>query len=395
MIESSRGLPRPNGVASSAPVQRILGPLCFALASVVGSTITGCQCGEPASTETTEPTTTDDGPRVHGLTEAQSQAVLARIGTHEITVGEFAETIAEKGPFLRMRYNSPERRRELLDQMVRFELLAQGAASRGFDDLPEVQRARNQILIRRFLAREFDDRIQLSDVSDADVAAYYEAHRDQFHMPEQVRASHILLATAAEAQRVMRLVQANPEDVRLFRSLAEQFNRDPNSQDRYGDLGFFSRVDQRRADEPDLPAELVDAAFALDTIGTVSPTVVSSPRGFHIVKLTGRRSPLDRTLEEARETIRNRLWRERREAAVEALVERLRAESDVEEHLELLSEVHIDAPPAGADDHEGALPTEAPTPTPSPTAAGGTTGGSSAPAPSASPTPAAATGGAH
>jgi peptidyl-prolyl cis-trans isomerase C len=82
----------------------------------------------------------------------------------------------------------------------------------------------------------------------------------------------------------------------------------------------------------------------MDTIGTVHPELVRSSQGFHIVKITGRRAPLHRTLEEASRPIRHRLWRERREQAVEDLVTRLRSESDVHEDLSLLDQVHIDIP---------------------------------------------------
>ncbi len=285
-----------------------------------------------------------EGPRVHGLTEAEAAQTLAKIGDHTITVGEFAEEIANKGPFLRTRYNSPERRRELLDQMVRFELLAQEADARGFDDAPEVQRTRKQILIRRFLKQEYEDRIQPSDVTDDEVRAYYEAHPAEFHQPEQVRISHILFEREADATRVLRQIQASPSDVRLFRQLAEQYDTDPTTRDHFGEVGFFSRPAERRESEPVVPEEVATAAFSMETIGAVYPEVVHSARGYEIIKLTGRRAALDRTLDESSRPIRNRLWRERREHEIEALVERLTAEADVEEHLDVLDQIHIDVP---------------------------------------------------
>ncbi len=312
--------------------------------STLGSIAIAC------SGEGDHPAASGDAPRVHGLTEEEAAQTLAKIGDHTITVGEFAEEIANKGPFLRTRYNSPERRRELLDQMVRFELLAQEADARGFDDAPEVQRTRKQILIRRFLKQEYEDRIQPTDVTDEQVQAYYDANRAEFHQPEQVRISHIVFAREADATRVLRQVQASPSDVRLFRQLAEQFDTDPTTHDRFGDVGFFSRLEERRADEPTVPAEVATAAFSMESIGAVFPTVIHSARGYEIIKLTGRRAALDRTLEEASRPIRMRLWRERREHEIEALVERLTAEADVEEHLDVLDQIHIDVP-------EGAVPT--------------------------------------
>lgn len=324
--------------------------LILVFLSFLGAVVIACTCEEDSSSSSSSAA---EGQRTHGLTEEEARQVLAKIGDREITVGEFVESISSKGPFLRARYNSPERRRELLDQMVRFELFAEEAHRRGFDELPDVQRTRKQVLIRRFLKQEFEDRIQLSDVSDEDVAAYYESHRDEFNKPEQVRASQIVVSSQATAQRLLRQLLASPSDIRLFRQLAEQNDTDPATRDRFGDLGFFSRPSERQADEPEVPAEVADAVFALDTIGAIHPHVIRTSGGFCIVKITGRRAALRRSLEEASRPIRHRLWRERREHAVEELVTRLRQEADVHEDLSLLDQVHIDIPegnfPTGAD----------------------------------------------
>ena len=125
----------------------------------------------------------------HGLTKAQAAELLAKVGDREITVGEFAERLADQSPYLRARYNTPERRREFLDNLIRFELLAQEAERRGLDELPEVQRTRKQVMIQQMMRERFEDRIQLSDVTDEEIRAYYEAHLDEFNKPEQVRAS--------------------------------------------------------------------------------------------------------------------------------------------------------------------------------------------------------------
>jgi peptidyl-prolyl cis-trans isomerase C len=323
--------------------------LLLSALSIAGAIALACSGGQESGGSAGG--TSVQGELRYGLTAEQAAQVLAKVGDREITVGEFADKIASKGPFLRARYNSPERRRELLDQMIRFELLAQEAEREGFYDLPEVQRARKQVLIRRFLKTQYEDRIRLEDISDEDVRAYYEAHRDEFNKPEQVRASHILIRSRQTAERVLRQILDNPTDIRLFRELAERHNEDPETRDRFGDLRFFSRPEERQADEPEVPAEVARAAFSIPSIGGVHPELVQSERGYHIVKLTGRRAALHRSLEEAARPIRHRLWRERREQAVEELVQRLRAEADVEEDLSLLSEIRIP-------ESDGTFPTE-------------------------------------
>ncbi|MCA9608115.1 MAG: peptidyl-prolyl cis-trans isomerase [Myxococcales bacterium] len=303
----------------------------------------GVGCGDDDEGENGSGATPDEGPRTHGLTEEQAAQVLAKVGDVEISVGDVANELASKGSFIRTRYQSPERRREFLDQMIRFELLAQEAERRGYDELPEVQRTRKQMLIRRFIADRFETDGPEA-ITDDQVREYYESHRSEFHTPEQVRASHILFRDRNAAQRVLREVLASPSDLRLWRDLAEQHNTDEATRDRFGDLRFFARTEERAEGDPEVPPEVVQAAFAIERIGGISGELIHTSAGWHIVKLTGRRAAMHRSLDEASTSIRNRLFRESRENAIQALLDELRAESDVEENLEALEDVHLDLP---------------------------------------------------
>jgi len=301
-------------------------------------------CGDDDDESTDGEDTAEAEPR-HGLTAEQASQVLAKIGDETITVGEFAERLADQSPYLRARYNSPERRREFLENMIRFELLAQEAKRRGMDELPEVQKLRNQMMIQQLMREQFEDRIQLDDVTDAEVEAYYEEHSGEFHKPEQVRASHIRFTDRAKARRVLGQIQARADDVDLFRRLTEEHNTDEATQGaRRGDLRFFSEDGSRGEGQDDVPGPVAAAAFGLERIGAVHPELVEVDGAFHIVKLTGRRAALHRTLEEASRPIRNRIWREKRETAVEELVSRLRREANVEENPSVLADVRIDVP---------------------------------------------------
>ena len=53
--------------------------------------------------------------------------VLAKVDDVTITVGEFQERINQQSPYVRARYTSIERKKEFLDNLVRFEVLAKEA----------------------------------------------------------------------------------------------------------------------------------------------------------------------------------------------------------------------------------------------------------------------------
>ncbi|NOY93952.1 MAG: hypothetical protein GXP55_22440 [Deltaproteobacteria bacterium] len=311
---------------------------------IIVLTLAGCS----GAAETPPDAGTTDSPRVNGLTAEQAAATLVQIGDTRITVGEFAQRLAEQSPYLRARYNSPERRREFLENMVRFELLAQEAHRRGLDDDPEVRHTRDQVMIQQMMKTEFEDRIRLTDITDDEIRTYYEAHRDEFVKPEQVRASQIAMANRAAAQRVLAQIQAAPTDVGLFRRLAEANNEDAATRGRFGDLRFFSRPGQPGDALDRVPREVSEAAFALPRIGAVAPQLIRAGGSYHIVKLTGRRAALNRTVDEVRRPIQNRLWREKREQAIQDFLAGLRTQAGVSENTAALSQVRIDLPDAGS-----------------------------------------------
>lgn len=284
----------------------------------------------------------------HGLTEEQGKQVLAKVGETVITLGDFADRLAGQSPYLRARYASPDRRKEFLDNMVRFELLALEAKKRGHEQQAEVDRVRRQMMVQQMMKEMFDDKgVKLSDITDAEIKAYYDANPAEFRKPAQRRASHILFKDKAKAEAALKKLQAAPDDMELFRKMAEEQSQDPETKPRYGDLRFFSQEPAAGENAPPKPVR--DAVFALDKTGALHAQVIQSEQGFHVVKMTGERAALDRSLEDARRLIQNRLWRKKREDAIERFVGDLRKKSEIKENLALLSQVKIDtqAPAAG------------------------------------------------
>lgn len=280
----------------------------------------------------------------NGLTEEQGRQVLAKIGDTEITVAQFADRLSAQSPYLRSRYSTPERRREFLDSMVRFELLALEARKRGLDKDPDVLRVKRQTMVQQMMKETFDDKgVKLSDITDAEIQAYFDAHPDEFHKPEQRRASQIVFKDKAKAEAQLKKLLASPKDNELFVKTVKEFSQDADSKARDGDLRFFSKLPVE-GDEGPAPA-VRDAVFAMDKSGDLNPQLVSTPAGLHILKLTSVRPALERTVQDARRLIQNRLWRQKREAAIEKFVSDLRTKAEVKENPELLSQVKIETPP--------------------------------------------------
>lgn len=280
----------------------------------------------------------------YGLTPEQAAQVLVEVGETKITLGEFAERLGSQSPYLRARYNSPERRREFLENMVRFELLAAEAERRGFTKSDDVERVRRQVMVQQMMTDLFDKGgLKLTDITEDEIKRYYDEHISEFDKPAQVRASHILFKDKAAAESALKELKQQPNDMELFRKLAEQKSQDAATKANGGDLRFFSETADPKGETDDLerPAEVRKAAFSVANVGDLYPEVVQSERGYHVVKLTGRREALKRTLEDARRMIQNKLWRSKREEAIEKFVADLRAKANVQENPDALARVQV------------------------------------------------------
>src|SRR5690348_15947625 len=84
----------------------------------------GFGCNEKAAQRSTR---SDAGRLPGGLSAEQAALVVARVGERTITLGDYAATLERMDQFDRLRYQSPERRKELLQEIIDVELLAQDA----------------------------------------------------------------------------------------------------------------------------------------------------------------------------------------------------------------------------------------------------------------------------
>ena len=105
------------------------------------------------------------------------------------------------------------------------------------------------------------------DVTDKEIADYYEANRKQFDRPAQVRARQIVVADEAKGQEVLGLLRQG----RPFAEIAAEYSLSPDAE-QGGDLGFFARGE--------MPPEFDDVVFDLP-VNRLSD-LVKSDYGYHI-----------------------------------------------------------------------------------------------------------------
>jgi len=298
--------------------------------------VAGCNKSAAKSPSATAPAQTGE----------QGQPV-ARIDDTVITVGEVQDRINKQAPFVRARYSSPEKKKEFVDNLIRIEVMAKEAEKRGYDKDPEVIRVMKQQMISKFLQKDFESKLRVEDVPDADVEKYYKEHPEEFNRPEEVRVSEILVKDKAKADKVAReAAAANRADPKAFRDLVTKYSEDEDSKSRGGDLTSFERTTKL------VPEPIVEAAFALKEVGDVSAPV-KTDRGYAILKLTGKRPGFSRPLAEVKRTIQQRLFKDLRTKAMESFIDDLRKKYTITVDEGNLAKVAVEtgmahgAPPPG------------------------------------------------
>lgn len=254
------------------------------------------------------------------------KTVLAQVDDITITSADLEDLLARYSsqPFVLARYSSLEKKKELLDSLIRYHVLAIAARRQGYARDPEVQRAAKESMVRRFTQQEINDKLKLENVTDAEVERFYQAHKADYVRPATVRASQIIVKERAKAHRVLAAARALPSaDLKAFRDLVARESEDEDSKQRGGDLTQLDRASSQ------VPRAVVNAAFALKEIGDLSD-LVSTDKGFVILKLTDRRPAVSHTLEEAKPEIQRRLLEEMRARRKQELVDEARKTIRVE-----------------------------------------------------------------
>ena len=152
-------------------------------------------------------------------------------------------------------------------------------------------------------------------VSDAEVAAYYQARPDEFHVPESLTLRQILVATLNEARDVRRRLAKDPNS---FEAIAREVSKGPEAA-AGGLMGTFARGQ--------LPTELETAAFALRE--RALSEIVETSLGFHVLRVDERRPEREETLPQATLRIRTLLERQKADRNVREFVSGLMARAKV------------------------------------------------------------------
>ncbi len=211
-----------------------------------------------------------------------------------ITPGEAQEEYRRRNDKLKIDYIGFSPSKMMADMKVKpEELSAYFATNKNFFKMPETRDVQLVVADQNKVAEAIQ-------ISDAQVQAYYNAHREEYRTPERVRARHILLSTANKPKDEVPKIQAQAEALLKqiksggnFEELAKKNSQDPGSAPKGGDLGWVSRGQMVKPFE--------DAVFTLKP-NEISG-VVTTEYGFHIIQVLEKQTAHLQTLDEVKPAI--------------------------------------------------------------------------------------------
>lgn len=275
---------------------------------------------------------------------ARRAAVVARVGDQTITVGELEDMLNEAPGPVRQTYLAPARRREYLEHLVTTYLLAAEARRQGVDRNPEVAASIRRILSQRLEQRAVLEEVTPESIPLAEVTAYYQAHLADYQQPEYRRATVVITADRATAERVIADVRAARGDLRRVRALVTQHSVDEPSKAHEGDVFYFQRNGTPTGDGQPVDPALAAAVFGLAREMDVTPQPVALAGGrFGVGVLTGTRPALSRSVTDPGvvATIRGFLMRDRRAQRTSSMLQAARDRLHPEVHEDRLDLIHL------------------------------------------------------
>ena len=188
-------------------------------------------------------------------------------------------------------------------------------------------KVKRRLAIQRLIFTEIVDHISITEKESQD---FYTQHPEYFNQPERVRASHILIKVAPEAdasakQKAEEKIKDIQQKIKTgsdFAALAKEFSEGPSGP-KGGDLGYFPRGKMVKPFE--------DAAFAMQ-VGDVSDTV-KTRFGFHLIKLTDRKKAETISFEDSKAKIDDYLKKQKANAEIDQYIIKLRENAKVQRYM--------------------------------------------------------------
>ena len=268
-------------------------------------------------------------------------------GKHRITLEEMMQEISELPEYKQRQYQDKEGLETYMLLMAESRLILALANEAKLNEDPEilkkVQDYLHELMVKRITTQEVDDKLSLSE---ADYMAYYEAHKEEYVRPEQVRLLCITLLDKTRADEVFAQIKEGKDITELAQELSDRGElvgpgANPASP---GDTDYISRDTYPPGTEP-----FLDAAFAAEigqTHDGVIEVEVQGQKYYMMFRKDEARDAYQKPFEDedVRRNIERKAEREKRDELMQAWINQLRERAEVKTYVDRIPEAQPEEP---------------------------------------------------
>ncbi len=243
------------------------------------------------------------------MNRAPAARVLANVNGKPITEEDVDRYIAALGRNAQA-YNNPQGRAAVLEQLIAQRLFLLDAQrnllerEQAFKD--QLAAVKEQLLMEYAIAKCVEN----VRVTEEEVKAFYEAHKDELNGGETVNASHILVDSEEKANEILTAIQNGEIS---FEDAAQAHSSCPSSAEG-GKLGDFGRGQ--------MVPEFDTACFEMEVGELRGP--VKTQFGYHIIRLNAKNAAEPLAYNDIRSQLYAQVNQEKQQAAYQSKINQLK-----------------------------------------------------------------------
>ena len=181
------------------------------------------------------------------------------------------------------------------------------------------EQTRQSLVLAKLVSKEVKSSME---ITDQEIATYYDQHKDQFLSQEKVHLYHIIIREGKDASKNIKTIQEQFAQGAPFPDLARKYSEGEEAQ-KGGDLGWV--------DTEQLKVE-VRVMIGKLKIGEISP-VYKDEVGYHLFWVQGMEKGVPLSLEQSKDSIRQIIYQKQFSEQYQIWMERLKAKTYVDIRL--------------------------------------------------------------
>jgi len=267
----------------------------------------------------------------HGDEAAVSSRIVARIGDEEISRSELDESFDRLSPWLKERFDSPDKKEEYLRQYVAEELLWRKARELELDKDPAirtmVEDAERKIVVEALIKEELQDKIVMDE---NDLKNFFLANQKAYEQKQRAKISLIKSGMIEAARKLYEKLEAGED----FSALAEEFSIHEDTAERGGACRDWV-VDGEDTLGIGYVDKVCEAVFSLSE-GEISD-IVEIGDAYYIFRLDDYQPARERSFEEVQKEVAADYYARKLSSAYEKLLDQVLRTEEVTLYPEQLS----------------------------------------------------------